>query len=219
MVPVPPPDLTDRRMRSVPLARERLQFHLGLLGRRRRVDRTAGPPPLPSAASRRRSSGWPHQVHDAQLYLRLRIRRGDGLRKPLQPVHAGMMKMSCTPRLLQSRSVPAARTWPLRWPMSTTPRTSLHPSILIPMARYTARFCTCPVVAHPYHQRVQVHDRIERVQRPALPRCAPLPPPPQSRSRSASGSPPPRKSPPDALGFPVCSSRAHTSTESCRRIP
>jgi hypothetical protein len=38
----------------------------------------------------------------------------------------------------------------------------------MPMATYTA-VLHLPVIAHLDHQRIQIHDRIQRIERPALP--------------------------------------------------
>src|SRR6185369_17853919 len=88
--------------------------------------------------------------------------------KPFSPsMHA--INTSFTPRFFSSVSTPSQNLAPSLL-LVQRPSTSLRPSRSTPMATYTARFSTRPSCRiFTFLQRIQIHDRVQRFQWPALP--------------------------------------------------
>ena len=156
------------------------------------------PPPLPPACPPGRSDAVPRQllpllpggvrqripdqVHQARLHHRLRKRRRRYRSPPdtLQPVHHRDRPERPAP---STRSSPPTRTSPPRSPPPAPPSTSP-----VPQRRTSPDEPPCsnhPLLADLHPQRVEIHDRIHRLQRPRTP----LPAPHESR-RSPSRSTP-----------------------------
>ncbi len=106
-------------------------------------------------------------MHDAELDLRLRVKRLDGFRKAFQPVHTSNEDVLYAAILqLAEHLQPEFGTFVLSNP---------HPQELLVTIqgdgqRQVDRFIVnVPVVAHLKPDRIQVQDRIDRLQRPRLP--------------------------------------------------
>jgi len=81
-------------------------------------------------------------MHDASLDLRLGEDRVDGVRQPLRP-STTPIRMSLTPRFLSSLITRSQNFAPSVCSIQM-PSTSLRPSAVTPIARYTALLRTVP---------------------------------------------------------------------------
>src|SRR5215207_4376848 len=87
--------------------------------------------------------------------------------KPVSPSQQAI-STSATPRLRSSASTPAQNLAPSEV-CTQIPSTCLIPSQSTPTARWGGLVADLMVVTDLHHQRVQVQDRIDRLQRPGLP--------------------------------------------------
>src|SRR6478672_6198915 len=166
-LPVLPPQPSNRWVFLAPLGDELVQLLFGTLFGARPVDRLQVRRYRPALFPAHVIQAGPYHMHDAQLDSSLWIDALDCLRKSFQSVHTDNQDiLHSTVLEFRQHSEPefgafvAARpqTQDVFLPFQVHPNGHIHGPIVHPA-----------FMPHFHVQRIQIHDPVERVQRPALP--------------------------------------------------